>query len=178
MTDPTDLRWLVALGGAIGKTAKGEVVGRMFKNEAIRGRPKKRWQFKINTKTGCWEWQRELSLQGYGMMRKDGFKTGAHRHYFMHLRSGIPPNMKLDHLCRNTICVNPAHLEIVTERENIIRGVGASAQNARKTHCGRGHALSGENVEHDVQHGWPRRKCITCRRMMEKKRYARKAVLV
>lgn len=54
--------------------------------------------------------------------------------------------MVLDHLCRVRGCVNPAHLEIVDNTTNILRGEGPTAQNARKTHCKRGHELNAENV--------------------------------
>lgn len=51
-----------------------------------------------------------------------------------------------DHLCRNRLCQNPAHLESVTVSENVKRGEGMMARNAHKTHCKRGHPLNGENV--------------------------------
>lgn len=66
----------------------------------------------------------------------------AHRAVYEHLRGPIPVGLELDHLCRNTRCVNPAHLEPVTHRENALRGVGVSAINAAKTHCKYGHDLT------------------------------------
>jgi len=54
--------------------------------------------------------------------------------------------MTVDHLCRNTCCINPDHMEIVTLAENILRGNCPSAINSRKTHCKRGHKLSGNNL--------------------------------
>ena len=59
----------------------------------------------------------------------------------------IPDGKELDHLCRNRKCVNPKHLESVTHRENILRGETIMAENARKTHCWRGHPLSGKNLK-------------------------------
>ena len=58
----------------------------------------------------------------------------------------IADGLQIDHLCRVRCCVNPAHLEPVTPRENTLRGVGVTAKNAAKTHCSKGHPLSDENL--------------------------------
>lgn len=58
----------------------------------------------------------------------------------------VPEGLTIDHLCRNRLCVNPEHLEAVSNGENVKRGIGFAATNARKTHCSRGHALGGSNV--------------------------------
>jgi len=71
----------------------------------------------------------------------------AHRYSFERYRGFIPDGLQLDHLCRNRCCVNPWHLDPVTNRTNSIRSsctfVGA---NVRKTHCPNGHAYSFENT--------------------------------
>ncbi len=54
----------------------------------------------------------------------------------------IPEGMQLDHLCRVRCCINPDHLEVVTQRENILRGNGTAAVHAKKTHCPQGHEYS------------------------------------
>jgi hypothetical protein len=83
----------------------------------------------------------------------------------------IPDGLVLDHLCRVRNCVRPEHLEVVTFRENVLRGEGSSANRARQTHCYKGHLLEGENVytPHNGKRG-----CKTCRtdynRTSEKKR--------
>lgn len=117
--------------------------------------------------SGCWIWTASQQSKGYGQFgsRSGGCRRGkstqAHRIAY-ELRVGpIPEGMTLDHLCRNTLCVNPDHLEPVTRGENVLRGVGFSATNARKTHCPRGHDLTGENV-YVTPTG--RRNCRTCRR--------------
>ncbi len=66
--------------------------------------------------------------------------------------------MTLDHLCRNKACVNPEHLEPVTQKENVLRGVGPTAINAKKTHCIRGHEFNEQNT---IFH--PRTNYRTCR---------------
>jgi hypothetical protein len=70
----------------------------------------------------------------------------AHRVSYVLAHGSIPDGLQLDHLCRNKLCVNPTHLEAVTARENTLRGVSVAAVNAKKTHCPRGHELSGSNL--------------------------------
>lgn len=114
----------------------------------------------------CWTWLGATS-RGYGYFspdRKAGKQGLAHRWVYQALIGPIPPGATLDHLCRNRACVNPAHLEAVTVKENVLRGVGHSAQNARKTHCLRGHLLSGENLY--LNNG--QRHCRACRAARDK----------
>lgn len=82
--------------------------------------------------------------------------------------------MVLDHLCRNTRCVNPKHLEAVTQKENILRGIGISAQNAVKTHCWRGHPFKESNmfIYKNQRH------CLACGRIIGKKMRDRKRLLI
>ena len=78
--------------------------------------------------------------------------------------SGLLPHvsmLQLDHCCRNRVCCNPAHLELVTGRENLRRGETYAAANAAKTHCPRGHPLSGENLYRSTNGHWV---CRTCQR--------------
>lgn len=95
---------------------------------------------------GCWRWTGSLRA-GYGLFRdEDGRITGAHRWYYEHANGAVPEPLVLDHLCRNRECVNPAHLEPVTRKENALRGVGVGALNAKKTHCPHGHEYTPENI--------------------------------
>jgi hypothetical protein len=102
--------------------------------------------YTISSTTGCWEWNKSLSKQGYGTFTANNKRYRAHRATYMALVGDIPEGLVLDHLCRNTRCVNPEHLEPVTQRENVLRGVGPAAQNAGKSHCPRNHALVDANL--------------------------------
>lgn len=81
--------------------------------------------YKIDEQTGCWIWQRYKDRKGYGIMRKNDFLLKAHRYFYEKYKKQIPKGLQLDHLCRNTSCVNPDHLEPVTNAENCRRGNNA-----------------------------------------------------
>lgn len=70
------------------------------------------------TDAGCWEWQATRGPKGYGQVQYDSVLYLAHRFSYEAHRGGIDPDLTLDHLCRNTCCVNPDHLEPVTRSEN------------------------------------------------------------
>jgi hypothetical protein len=104
---------------------------------------------------GCWQWTGSISGAnktrvpgpGYGSIRlPNGHRTGAHRAVFEILVGPIPEGTELDHLCRFTLCVNPAHLEPVTHKINMRRGHTLNRLNAAKTHCIRGHEFTPENT--------------------------------
>jgi len=113
---------------------------------------------KVELTPDCWLWTGAKNTTGYAQFW-DGDKTiSAHR--FAYNIFNEPIDLPLDHLCRVRHCVNPAHLEPVTNKENILRGIGITAVNSRKTHCKNGHGLSGDNLYvHNNQ-----RKCKECRR--------------
>lgn len=95
------------------------------------------------TDVGCWEWTGPLNGSGYGRF---GSNTLSHRVAYELLVGPIPKGLVIDHLCRNTVCFRPDHLEAVTNAVNIARGYGASALNSRKTHCASGHEFDERNT--------------------------------
>lgn len=122
----------------------------------------------------CWPWLAALHEYGYGMISVGGKKGGmrrAHRIAYELEVGPIPEGLDLDHLCRNRRCVNPAHLEPVTRRENLVRGEGFVGVHARKTHCPQGHPYDGENLYvNDRGH----RQCRTCQRQYNRESYYRR----
>ena len=110
--------------------------------------------------SGCWIWIGHA--RRYGGFNLDGEHRKAHRVAYEALVDVIPSGLELDHRCRVTVCVNPAHLEAVTHRENVLRGNALAAQNARRTHCARGHELTIVGV--DARSGHPERRCRVCQR--------------
>lgn len=120
--------------------------------------------------SGCVVWRGAVQSRGYGCMNVGGGKIAlAHRVAYFLAHGEISDALTIDHLCRNRRCVNPAHLEQVTCRENNRRGFGFSGVNARKTQCRRGHALSGDNLR--VRRG--HRECWTCVRASFRASYLR-----
>lgn len=93
-------------------------------------------------------------------MRVDGKQRYAHRLAYEWAVGPIPPGAQIDHLCREPRCINPDHLEAVTQRENIVRGESPSAVNARKTHCLHGHEFTPENTYRRPDDG--NRQCRAC----------------
>ena len=96
--------------------------------------------------SGCWIWLGIPDKDGYGRFRIRKSQMPAHRVVYEFMKSPIPVGLTLDHKCRNKICVNPNHLEPVTNKINILRGVGAAAINSRKTQCLNKHRLSSDNL--------------------------------
>jgi hypothetical protein len=118
-----------------------------------------RFWAKVDKTDSCWLWTAGAS-EGYGRFRvsRPTRRTlAAHRVAYEWLVGPIPDGLQLDHLCRNPSCVNPDHLEPVTNRENGRRGIKGELT----THCPQGHPYSGVNL---YVHPRGRRKCRQCRK--------------
>lgn len=101
---------------------------------------------KVDKTDTCWLWQ-AATRRGYGAFWLGGRHVAAHRFAYQFLVGPVPDDLHLDHLCRTPACVNPAHLEPVTCRENLLRSpVTFQGINARKTHCKNGHEFTPENT--------------------------------
>jgi HNH endonuclease len=111
----------------------------------------------------CWLWLTGRSRR-YGQFTVDGRHVGAHRFAWeLHHGRPVPNGMVIHHRCRVTRCVNPRHLMLGTQDENIMRDTSPPAVNARKLECLRGHPLSGANLRlRERPTGEVERVCITC----------------
>lgn len=112
--------------------------------------------------SGCWLWMGAVNKKGYGTYHpKEGLLISMHRWFYEKYKGPIPEGLVIDHKCRVRSCVNPDHLETVTNIENVMRGESSPAKKARQTHCKRGHLLSEDNLIKTVS-GF--RECKKCSR--------------
>jgi hypothetical protein len=101
---------------------------------------------------------------GYGTRMVNGHRRRAHRMAWEAANGPIPVGMVLDHLCRNRACIRLDHLDLTTPEINTLRGLNFTAENARKTYCVHGHALTHENTY--VRRNGDRQ-CRMCRRRLK-----------
>ena len=141
----------------------------MAYDEKGRTLPERFWA-KVQKTNSCWLWIDSLSKDGYGSMSVANHKTYAHRIAYELVVGSIPDGMTIDHLCRNRACVNPSHLEAVSNRENLLRGNTIPAKNAAKTQCPLGHPYDEENTGLDKG----RRYCKACKRIRARALYRAK----
>lgn len=129
---------------------------------------------------GCWTWTGQLNNHMYGVIKRGNKRRLAHVWAYQQVIGAIPPGMVLDHVCHSSSeceggqgclhrrCVNPSHLEPVTQRENAQRGrtgQATGAKNRSKTHCPSGHEIDGVRPSGE-------RYCKTCNRLRERSRAA------
>jgi HNH endonuclease len=115
------------------------------------------------TESGCWIWHGPTSEKGYAKTYYRKRDWRVHRLMYELFIGQIPNAVVCDHRCRVRCCVNPYHIDLVSDEENILRGFGFAARNKRKTHCKYGHTLADENIY--VPPGRPsRRLCVECKK--------------
>jgi hypothetical protein len=117
----------------------------------------------------CWNWTGHKFKHGYGGIQWDGKLMLAHRLSYKDFYGEIDENLSLDHLCRNPSCVNPTHLDQVTHKENVLRGVGPTAVNSKKTHCKKGHEFDEINT-YKTEDGRSCKICVNIRKRQWRKR--------
>lgn len=125
-----------------------------------------RFWSKVDKAGPCWLWIASLSTPGYGQMKVGPKVLQAHRISYEIARGPIPEGLVIDHLCRVPACVNPSHLEAVTQRENMLRGTAPAAASRRGV-CQRGHKWEPGS--------WPG--CHTCHRERRLERRAKQKLL-
>lgn len=119
----------------------------------------------------CWLWVAGRNTDGYGRFKVGGRHVKAHRWAYESLVGPIPEGLEIDHLCRNPPCVNPAHMEPVVHRENLLRGDTLPAVQVARTHCPQGHPYAGDNLRVSSD---GRRVCRACHRRRMAERRARR----
>ena len=145
----------------------------------MKGLDSSRFWAKVQKSEGCWLWEGTINGNGYGHLKISGRTILAHRVAYLLTYGPIPDGLVIDHVkdrgCSHRHCVNPSHLEAVPPRVNTLRGEGAAAKNARKTHCKNGHELSGPNLAMvNTGRGRIGRRCRTCRRAQKRAQKRRK----
>ena len=125
------------------------------------------WEKVVKT-DGCWLWIGARHPNGYGNFTANtGQVCCAHRYAYELLVDKIPPGMTIDHICKVRNCVNPDHLRVMTQSANSRIGY---YPNRDKTHCKRGHPLSGENLRITSTGG---RACRECGRIWSREKYSK-----
>lgn len=127
----------------------------------------------IDPETGCWNWQLHVQKDGYGRIKLNRRTITAQRAAYEAFKGPLAKGMDPDHLCRNRRCANPGHLEAVSKRENVLRGVSPVAKNAAKTECKRGHPFDELNT---YMGRTGHRACRACGNAAQRAYKARKAL--
>jgi hypothetical protein len=124
-----------------------------------------RFWSKVEKTETCWLWLGHKALSGYGQfsVNRAVGNMQAHRMAYLFEKGSIPTGLVIDHLCRNKACVNPDHLEPVTQFENVLRGNSMRL----KDFCLREHKLAEAYVSRRGK-----RQCRECKNLNERKRYA------
>jgi hypothetical protein len=114
---------------------------------------------KVQKTDSCWLWTAATTAAGYGCFKvRSHHLVLSHRWSYEYHVGPIPDGLTIDHLCRTPACVNPEHMEAVSQAEN-------NRRVPRPSHCPAGHEFTPENTQIRTvnrERGWTGRACITC----------------
>ena len=113
---------------------------------------------RVKNVDSCWEWTGSFNHNGYGYISINNKTKRSHRISYELFKGKIPEGLQIHHECRNRKCVNPEHLEAVTCKVNLNRGINAMSL---RTHCPQGHEYTSDNL---VKRKYGR-DCATCNRV-------------
>ena len=126
-----------------------------------------------NTVENCWEWKGGKTYQGYGVFSSDNRESIlAHRWIWTYLFGPMPKNRVINHRCRNTSCVNPVHMEVISQSENVLVG---DHYERKIMHCPRGHAYTTKNTYIQRRYNGNSRSCKICKAAFNAARPKKKA---
>ena len=145
------------------------MIPKLFLLSNIKQNDLDRFWNKVEFTTDCWNWLGYKLKTGYGQFKLNYKSLLAHRVSYILHNGIIEGELYIDHLCRNRSCVNPEHMELVSHKENTMRGYNPASLNAKKTHCKRGHELNGNNLYIRPKNN--QRRCTECRRIADRKYY-------
>lgn len=110
---------------------------------------------------GCWQWNGYIDRNGYGMAWIEGKHRLAHRLFYAEYVGDLINGLTIDHLCKNRSCVNPDHLQQVTQSVNAKRG----KKDNFNPICPQGHVKDKKIIDR----GYETMICSTCKRMRQQK---------
>ena len=90
---------------------------------------------------GCWKYTGHIMDNGYALKSFEGRRHTAHKAYYLKYVGSVEDGLVVDHKCRNRSCVNPSHLQAITQSENLLRAI-----RPERTHCPQGHEYDQDNT--------------------------------